>query len=123
MGALGRAGGVLAVGVEGRALVEDQGDVGAERRLHLIETSGEMNSSAPSRGERKRAPSSVISTFEPCPPPERPLPLTSLATPPWASEKTWKPPESVISARSQPMNSCSPPAAAIRSGPGETNRW
>ena len=45
MGALGRAGGVLAVGVEGRALVEDEGDVGAERRLDLIETSGEMNSS------------------------------------------------------------------------------
>jgi len=35
VGALGRAGGVVAVGVEGRALVEDQGDVGAERRLHL----------------------------------------------------------------------------------------
>ena len=35
VGALGRAGGVVAVGVVGRALVEDQGDVGAERRLHL----------------------------------------------------------------------------------------
>ena len=35
VGALGRAGGVVAVGVEGRALVEDEGDVGAERRLHL----------------------------------------------------------------------------------------
>src|SRR6185503_1933732 len=34
VGALGRAGGVLAVGVEGGALVEDEGDVGAERRLH-----------------------------------------------------------------------------------------
>ena len=88
-----------------------------------IETSGEMNSSEPSRGERKRAPSSLISTLEPCSPPERPLPLTSLATPPWASEKTWKPPESVISARSQPMKPCRPPAAAIRSGPGETKRW
>ena len=35
MGALGRAGGVVAVGVEGGALVEDEGDVGAERRLDL----------------------------------------------------------------------------------------
>ncbi len=87
-----------------------------------IETSGEMNSSRPSRGERKRAPSSVISTSEPWPP-LRPLPFTSLATPPWASEKTWKPPESVISARSQFMKPCRPPAAAIRSGPGLTNRW
>jgi hypothetical protein len=33
--ALGRAGGVVAVGVKGRALVEDEGDVGAERGLHL----------------------------------------------------------------------------------------
>ncbi len=35
VGALGRAGGVLAVGVEGGALVEDEGDVGAEGRLDL----------------------------------------------------------------------------------------
>ncbi len=34
VGALGRASGVVAVGVEGGALVEDEGDVGAERRLH-----------------------------------------------------------------------------------------
>ena len=88
----------------------------------LIETSGEMNNSAPSRGDWNRAPSSLISTLEPWSP-ERPLPLTSLATPPWASEKTWKPPESVMIARSQFMNPCRPPAAAIRSGPGETNRW
>src|ERR1044072_1466157 len=71
----------------------------------LIETSGEIKSSAPSRGERKRAPSSLISTSEPWSP-ERPLPLTSLATPPWASEKTWKPPESVMIARSQFMKPC-----------------
>ena len=35
MRALGRAGRVVAVGVKGRALVEGQGDVGAELRLHL----------------------------------------------------------------------------------------
>jgi len=81
-----------------------------------------MKSSRPSRGELKRAPSSVISTEESWPP-ERPDPFTSLATPPWASEKTWKPPESVISARFQFMNPCRSPAAAIRSGPGLTNRW
>jgi len=34
VGALGRAGGVLAVGVEGRALVEDEGDVGAKLGLN-----------------------------------------------------------------------------------------
>ena len=33
--ALGRARRVVAIGVVGRALVEDQGDVGAELRLHL----------------------------------------------------------------------------------------
>ncbi len=40
----------------------------------LIETSGEMNSSAPSRGEWNRAPSSLISTLEPWSP-ERPAAL------------------------------------------------
>ena len=35
VGALGRAGGVVAVGVERRALVEDERDVGAERGLDL----------------------------------------------------------------------------------------
>ena len=49
-------------------------------------------------------------------------PLISSATLPWASEKTWKPPESVMIARSQPMNRCSPPSAAIRSGPGDSIR-
>ena len=124
VGALGRAGRVLAVGVVGRALVEDEGDVGAERRLHLHRDLGrDEQLGAVAVGAEARRPPRSISTTEPCSPPGRPLPLTSSATPPWASEKTWKPPESVISARSQPMNPCSPPAAAIRSGPGETNRW
>jgi hypothetical protein len=51
MGALGRAGGVLAVGVERRALVEDEGEMSepSAAACTRIETSGEMNSSEPSR--------------------------------------------------------------------------
>ena len=94
-----------------------------------IDSSGPMNHSAPSMWERKRTPSSEMSRTAPCPPPSPAggfaprLPLTSSATPPWASEKTWKPPESVMIARSQPMNPCRPPRVSIRSEPGESIRW
>ena len=36
-------------------------------------------------------------------------PLISSATVPWPIEKTWKPPESVMIGRSQPMKPCWPP--------------
>mmetsp|Transcript_32754 Transcript_32754/g.77422 ORF Transcript_32754/g.77422 Transcript_32754/m.77422 type:complete len:266 (-) Transcript_32754:314-1111(-) len=40
-----------------------------------------------------------------------------------ASEKTWKPPESVMIGPLRPMYRCSPPAAATTSAPGCTIRW
>jgi len=39
-----------------------------------------------------------------------------------ASEKTWKPPESVSIGRCQFMNSCRPPCARITSVPGRNIR-
>jgi len=39
------------------------------------------------------------------------------------SENTWKPPESVSSGPSQPMNRCKPPSSAITSSPGRKWRW
>ena len=66
VGALGRAGGVVAVGVEGRALVEDEGDVGAERRLHLHRDLGRDEQLGRRRGRSGSAtPSSPIETTEP----------------------------------------------------------
>src|SRR5690349_2151380 len=50
-------------------------------------------------------------------------PLISSATVPWPIENTWKPPESVITGRSQRMKRCSPPWRAISSCPGVRNRW
>src|SRR4051794_26097943 len=50
-------------------------------------------------------------------------PLISSATVPWPMEKTWKPPESVITGRSQRMKRCSPPSSPISSWPGVRNRW
>ena len=50
-------------------------------------------------------------------------PLISSATVPWPIEKTWKPPESVITGRSQRMKSWMPPNVAISSWPGVRNRW
>ena len=124
VGALRRARGVVAVGVEGRALVEDEGDVGAERRLHLHRDLGrDEQLGAVAVGAEAHPLLADLEHRAVLAAGAAPLPLTSSATPPWASEKTWKPPESVISARSQPMKPCRPPAAAIRSGPGETNRW
>ena len=72
-------------------------------RWMRIESSGERNTGAPSTGERKRAPSSVISRMP-------------------ARLKTWKPPESVSIGRSQCMNPCSPPCAPITSTPGRRNK-
>ena len=87
-----------------------------------IDSSGPRKRSEPSSSDWNATPRSEISTLTlPSPAPRRPL--ISSATPPWASEKTWKPPESVMIARSQPMNRCSPPRAAIRSSPGERCRW
>src|SRR5437764_7727002 len=59
---------------------------------------------APSIGERNVTPSSVS---------RRSL----------ASEKTWKPPESVRIGPSQPMKRWSPPSSRTRSGPGRTSKW
>ena len=50
-------------------------------------------------------------------------PLISSATAPWPIENTWKPPESVITGRSQRMKRCRPPMEAISSCPGTRNRW
>ena len=50
-------------------------------------------------------------------------PLISSATVPWPIEKTWKPPESVITGLSQRMNACTPPKRSTSSGPGARNRW
>jgi hypothetical protein len=49
--------------------------------------------------------------------------LISSATEPCPIENTWKPPESVMIGRRQPMNSCSPPNFAIWSCPGWMKRW
>jgi hypothetical protein len=38
-------------------------------------------------------------------------------------EKTWKPPESVITGRSHAMKRCRPPSDAISSWPGVRKRW
>ncbi len=50
-------------------------------------------------------------------------PLISSATVPWPIEKTWKPPESVITGLSQRMKPWTPPKRSTSSGPGERNRW
>ena len=87
-----------------------------------IDSSGPMKRSEPSSSDWKATPRSEISTL--APPAASPRrPLISSATPPWASEKTWNPPESVMIARSQPMKPCRPPWAAIRSSPGARCRW
>ena len=127
VGALGRARGVVAVGVEGRALVEDEGDVGAQRGLdpHRLlraqEPLGAVDVGAeahPLLGDvEDRAVPAALARWRLRAAP----PLTSSATSPWASEKTWKPPESVMIARSQPMNSCRPPSASIRSPPARAS--
>ena len=56
---------------------------------------------SPSYGERNMTPCSVISASS-------------------SSETIWKPPESVSSARGQPMNPCSPPNFRSTSGPWRT---
>src|SRR6202012_1019572 len=53
VGALGRAGGVVAVGVEGRALVEGERDVGAEAGLHLHRDLGREEQLAAVAGRAK----------------------------------------------------------------------
>ena len=50
-------------------------------------------------------------------------PLISSATVPWPIEKTWKPPESVITGRSQRMKRWIPPSWEISSWPGVRKRW
>ena len=51
------------------------------------------------------------------------LRLISSATEPWPIENTWKPPESVMIGRRQPMNSCRPPISRMCSWPGLMKRW
>ena len=67
-------------------------------------SSGPMKILLPSMCDWKRTPSSLM--VRNC-----------------ASEKTWKPPESVRIGPSQPMNLCRPPSALIFSSPGRRCRW
>ena len=83
-----------------------------------IDSSGPMNRSEPSMYERKATPRSEISITPPLDPEPPRRPLISSATLPCASEKTWNPPESVMIARSQPMNSCRPPSRGDPLGAG-----
>ena len=69
-----------------------------------IARSGVRKCRVPSSGARNSTPSSVIRRRE-------------------ARLMTWNPPESVRIAPFQPMNACSPPAAAIVSTPGRAIRW
>ena len=66
--------------------------------------------------ERKRTPLLLDGEVAPwrSPAPCGARPLISSATVPWPIEKTWKPPESVMIGRSQPMNSCRPPKRAMQ---------
>ena len=86
-----------------------------------IEVSGPMKRSAPSVYARKLTPSSSIERIRLWELPRRRL--TSSATEPCPIENTWKPPESVMIGRSQPMNRCRPPSLAMCSWPGVMNRW
>src|SRR2546425_1143 len=73
-------------------------------RWTSIASSGERKWDAPSIGDRNSTPSSVIRRS-------------------FARLQTWKPPESVRSAPSQPMKRWSPPSVRISSCPGRSNRW
>ncbi len=67
-------------------------------------SSGPRNTRLPSVGAAKCTPASVILRL--C-----------------ASEKTWKPPESVRIGPSQRAKPCRPPCASMTSSPGRRNRW
>jgi hypothetical protein len=89
--------------------------------------SGVSSSVEPSRYERNLTPRSETDSSVPTLRPRVALRRLSsgvsseLSCP---SEKTWKPPESVmIGPRLRPMNTCSPPAVSTISGPGCTIRW
>ena len=69
-----------------------------------IAFSGDRNILAPFKWFLKVTPSSVICLVS-------------------ASEKTWKPPESVRIPLCQFINLCKPPASSISSGPGRNHRW
>src|SRR2546427_3426926 len=73
-------------------------------RWTSIASSGERKWDAPSIGDRNSTPSSVIRRS-------------------FARLQTWKPPESVRSAPSQPRKRWSPPSVRISSCPGRRNRW
>ncbi len=77
----------------------------SERRVRWmrIDSSGERNTGAPSMGERKLAPSSLILRMS-------------------ARLNTWNPPESVRMGRPQFMKRCSPACASITSRPGRRKR-
>mmetsp|Transcript_33861 Transcript_33861/g.112959 ORF Transcript_33861/g.112959 Transcript_33861/m.112959 type:complete len:262 (+) Transcript_33861:585-1370(+) len=82
----------------------------------------------PSRYERKRTPRSLIESSVPALRPRaaaRRLSSGASSSVSLPSEKTWKPPESVISGgpSGRPMKRCSPPAASTTSTPGCTMRW
>ena len=73
-------------------------------RWICIDSSGVRNSRSPFTGDENATPSSSTRRSGP-------------------RLKTWKPPESVRIGRSQPMNRCRPPWAAMTSRPGRSHRW
>mmetsp|Transcript_25459 Transcript_25459/g.75636 ORF Transcript_25459/g.75636 Transcript_25459/m.75636 type:complete len:233 (-) Transcript_25459:667-1365(-) len=87
--------------------------------------SGVSSMVVPSWYERKTAPRSPVARRE-AELPSRTLrrfisaTSSSVVSP---SEKTWKPPESVIIGPSWFMKRCSPPAPATTRGPGWTSKW
>ena len=102
---------VVAVDVERRALVEDERDVRAQRRLDLHRG---LRAHEPLRAVDVGAEAHALLVDRRAPGrarfvPHGARPLISSATVPWPIEKTWKPPESVMIGAPQPMNSCRPP--------------
>ena len=73
-------------------------------RCMSMESSGVRRTAAPSTGERKCTPSSVMRRRR-------------------ARLKTWKPPESVSIGCGQCMKRCKPPCTAMTAVPGRSMRW
>ena len=88
---------------EGRAFVQDHGDVGAQQVLDLHRPLRGQLVARPSMWERKVTPG-----------------LGDLAQ--LRKDMTWKPPESVRIGRGQFMKRCRPPRRATRSAPGRSIR-
>mmetsp|Transcript_21609 Transcript_21609/g.44169 ORF Transcript_21609/g.44169 Transcript_21609/m.44169 type:complete len:236 (+) Transcript_21609:46-753(+) len=91
--------------------------------------SGVSSMTCPSWYERNTAPCSLTRSSEALPPSRavRVFDFDFISGPSSllgsASEKTWKPPLSVMMGPACPMKRCSPPARRTMSGPGCTSRW